>query len=446
MPKNEIDYSNTIIYKITCNDSNITDKYVGHTTNFVQRKYAHKDSCVNEKSSNHKCKLYETIRQKGGWSNWKMEIINFFNCKDHYEARIKEQESFVLLNANLNSIEPVPNPKPKIKNVIEPKIKQTINCEKCKVNFTNLKLLEIHNTTKKHLKKTDVFCHKTPNDFKCVHCDYITEHKNDFNKHCMTRKHKILTGDLPNTPSPINHVCDCGKEYKHRQSLFNHRKICQINIENNQQPAQTTLTTDVILKILKQNEELQKMLVDQSSKILELAKEGKNIINNTNNTTNNFNLNLFLNEKCKDALNITEFVNSLVVNINDLEETARLGYAEGISKIFINGLKQLDIYKRPIHCSDLKREVIYIKDQDNWEKDDDKTHLLQAIKVVGNKNIKQISEWQKVNPQFRDPESKQNDKYLSMLCNVMSGGSKEETTKNYDKIVRNIVKETVIEK
>jgi hypothetical protein len=139
-------------------------------------------------------------------------------------------------------------------------------------------------------------------------------------------------------------------------------------------------------------------------------------------------------------------VNSLVVNINDLEETARLGYAEGISKIFINGLKQLDICKRPIHCSDLKREVLYIKDQDNWSKDDDKTHLIQAIKVVGNKNIKQISEWQKVNPHFRDPESKQNDQYLSMLCNVMSGGSKEETTKNYDKIVRNIVKETVIDK
>ena len=117
-----------------------------------------------------------------------------------------------------------------------------------------------------------------------------------------------------------------------------------------------------------------------------------------------------------------------------------------ISKIFVNGLKQLDVYKRPIHCSDLKREVLYIKDQDNWEKDDDKTHLLQAIKVVGNKNIKQISEWQKINPQFKDPESKQNDKYLSMLCNVMSGGTQEETSKNYDKIVRNIVKETVIDK
>jgi hypothetical protein len=274
----------------------------------------------------------------------------------------------------------------------------------------------------------------------------------------VTRKHidtyKILTNSnefyAENANVTNNYVCECGKEYKHRQSLWNHKKKCiteepEQKVEAVQQPPQ--ITTDVVLQILKQNEDLQKLLVDQTNKIMEMAKEGKNIINNnTNNTTNNFNLNLFLNEKCKDAINITDFVNSLVVTINDLEETARIGYAEGISKIFVNGLKQIDVYKRPIHCSDLKREVLYIKDQDNWEKDDDKTHLLQAIKVVGNKNIKQISEWQKINPHFKDPESKQNDKYLAMLCNVMSGGSQEETTKNYDKIVRNIVKETVIDK
>jgi len=455
MPKNEIDYSNTIIYKITCNDSNVTDKYVGHTTNFIQRKYAHKDGCINEKSSNHKCKLYETIRQHGGWSNWKMEIINFFNCKDHYEARIKEQEYFVLLNANLNSIEPVP--KPKIKNVVEPKNKQTINCETCNVNFANLTLLEIHKTTKKHKKQEllQMVTKNTPKNplFSCEPCCFISGNKKDYNRHLLTPKHLFKTQMVTtNTEKPqeiLPFICNCGNTYKYNSGLSRHKKKCIPNEQSAsaiQQP--THITTDVVLQILKQNEDLQKLLVEQTSKILELAKEGKSIINNTNsnNTTNNFNLNMFLNEKCKDAINITDFVNSLVVTINDLEETARIGYAEGISKIFINGLKQLDIYKRPIHCSDLKREVLYIKDQDTWEKDEDKTHLLQAIKVVGNKNIKQINEWQKVNPHFKDPESKQNDKYLAMLCNVMSGGSKEETAKNYDKIVRNIVKETVIEK
>lgn len=288
--------------------------------------------------------------------------------------------------------------------------------------------------------------------FSCEKCDYHTSKKSSYDDHLLTAKHNLAM--FSNEKSAIlgsKFMCpNCCKEYKDNSGLWRHKKKCIAPEQNGQATNQSLqITTDVVLQILKQNEDLQKLLVEQTTKLMELAKEGKNIINNTNNTnntTNNFNLNVFLNEKCKDAINITDFVNSLVVTINDLEETARLGYAEGISKIFVNGLKQLDVYKRPIHCSDLKREVLYIKDQDNWEKDDDKAHLLQAIKVVGNKNIKQITEWQKINPHFKDPESKQNDKYLTMLCNVMSGGSQEETAKNYDKIVRNIVKETVIEK
>jgi len=296
-------------------------------------------------------------------------------------------------------------------------------------------------------KKLPKICSK----FFCENCDYHTNKKSSYDDHLLTAKHNSAI--FSNEKSAVlcsKFVCpNCCKEYKDNSGLWRHKKKClpeQNSQATNQQPFQ--ITTNVVLQILKQNEDLQKLLVEQTTKFMELAKDGKNIINsnNTNNTTNNFNLNLFLNEKCKDAINITDFVNSLVVTINDLEETTRLGYAEGISKIFVNGLKQLDVYKRPIHCSDLKREVLYIKDQDSWEKDDDKTHLLQAIKVVGNKNIKQISEWQKINPHFKDPESKQNDKYLSMLCNVMSGGSQEETSKNYNKIVKNIIKETVIVK
>lgn len=294
--------------------------------------------------------------------------------------------------------------------------------------------------------------------YSCNICDYHTSKKSSYDDHLLSAKHNLAI--IRNQKIAIacaKFICpNCSKIYKDNSGLWRHKKKCITNdqsIETQQPPNETTqqptISTDVVLQILKQNEDLQKLLIEQTSKIMEMAKDGKNIINSnntTNNTTNNFNLSVFLNEKCKDAINITDFVNSLVVTINDLEETARLGYAEGISKIFVNGLKQLDVYKRPIHCSDLKREVLYIKDQDNWEKDDDKTHLLQAIKVVGNKNIKQISEWQKINPQFKDPESKQNDRYLSMLCNVMSGGTQEETSKNYDKIVRNIVKETVIDK
>ena len=130
-----------------------------------------------------------------------------------------------------------------------------------------------------------------------------------------------------------------------------------------------------------------------------------------------------------------------------MEETARVGYAEGISKIFIKGLKDLDIYKRPIHCSDLKREVLYIKDQDAWEKEDEnKGKITHAIKIVGNNNIKLINNWQKENPKYNDPDSKQNDKYIKILLNSMSGSTKEEQVNNVNKVIKNVSKEVVINK
>jgi hypothetical protein len=260
--------------------------------------------------------------------------------------------------------------------------------------------------------------------------------------------------------------CICGKQFAHRQSLSIHRKKCPEKCpekcpkkqENFEQP----ITTELVMKLIQQNQNLQdklydvlqdqqNMLQDQQNKMFELAKDNKNITNNTtNNTTNNntqFNLNVFLNEKCKDALNLTDFVDSLNVKLKDLEYTAKTSYAEGISQIFINGLTTLNVHERPIHCSDSKREVLYIKEQNLWEKEDiDKTKLTKAIKTIGNKNMKQISEWQKAYPEYNDPSSKQNDKYMKMICNAMSGSTKEESDKNYEKIIRNIAKEVIIDK
>jgi hypothetical protein len=146
-------------------------------------------------------------------------------------------------------------------------------------------------------------------------------------------------------------------------------------------------------------------------------------------------------------MNIMDFVSQLQVGIKDLEDTGRLGFAEGISKIFINGLKQMDVSDRPIHCSDFKRETLYIKDKDQWSKDnEDKSVLTNAIKHVAHKNIKQISVWTKDHPEYNDSTSKQNDKYLKIVSESMSGSSQEETNKNYIKIIKNIVKETLIDK
>jgi len=243
--------------------------------------------------------------------------------------------------------------------------------------------------------------------------------------------------------SSVPYMCCCGKMFAYRQSLSVHKKKCCKNSISNDNHI---LTKEFIVQLLNQNQELQQMLQDQTNKMYELAKEGKNITNTTHQN-NHFSLNVFLNETCKDAINLMDFVESLQVKLKDLENTARLGYAEGISNIFINGLNDLEVHKRPIHCSDFKREILYIKDQDLWEKEDaDKPKLTKAIKIIGSKHMNQIGEWQKVNPDYNNPDSKESDRYMKMICNVMSGSTKEEQAANIQKVIRNVAKEVVINK
>ena len=182
----------------------------------------------------------------------------------------------------------------------------------------------------------------------------------------------------------------------------------------------------------------------------ELAKN-QNITNNNNNinTTNNnqFNINLFLNEKCKDALSLTQFIDSLKLTVSDLEETGRLGFINGISRIFIKGLKELDITMRPLHCTDGKRETVYIKDVDKWEKEnDDKTTLKKAIKQIERKNIKLLPIWQQQNPDFHILDTKANDEYVKISLSSLGACEKEEIEKQNEKIIRNVLREVVLDK
>jgi hypothetical protein len=191
--------------------------------------------------------------------------------------------------------------------------------------------------------------------------------------------------------------------------------------------------------------------MEQNQKIMELAKTNTTIINNnttnTNNSNNTFNLNVFLNEHCKDAISITEFINSLKLTIADLEETGKLGYVGGITRIFLNGLRELDMYTRPVHCTDLKRETIYIKDAGTWEKDDEnKTKINHAIKKVANKNLMLLAEWQKQNPNYEDLDSKEYEEYYNMAVQSTGAYSKEEQEKQDEKILRNVLKEVVLER
>jgi hypothetical protein len=247
------------------------------------------------------------------------------------------------------------------------------------------------------------------------------------------------------------YVCDkCEKKYNDRAGLWRHKKKCVNKL------IQTLDDIDPIKFLQMENKEIIGLLkmqiqsqTSQNELIHALAAKVGTSVSHSNNHNNNktFNLQFFLNETCKDAINMSDFVDSIKVQLSDLETTGQLGYVEGISKIFLKNLNGLNSHQRPIHCSDFKREILYIKDDDQWTKEDDNKNKLQhAIKMVASKNIKQIPEWVKSNPDCYNSESKVNDKYMKIVFNSMSGSTEEEQHSNLQKIIKNVVKEVVINK
>jgi hypothetical protein len=306
--------------------------------------------------------------------------------------------------------------------------------------------------------------------FFCVCCQYKTRNKKDYDRHLNTPKHSKKTQLLqnttenttknPNLPHILpqinynNYNCGCGKSYKHHSSLWLHKKKCNftpdkiiINVDD-PQSTNNQHSTDLILELLKQNKEFKELIIEQNKQMLEMSKN-VSITNNSNNITQNnnkFNLQVFLNETCKDALNLSEFLESLVLTLTDFENFGLLGYCGGISNILVNGLNKLDISKRPIHCSDLKREVIHIKNNDTWHKDENKEQMIKVIKAIEDKNIKQMSLWGKANPEYKDPNHKKSDLYTKLIDNSLSDSDKEKALKNYNKIIRTVVKEILVDK
>jgi len=250
--------------------------------------------------------------------------------------------------------------------------------------------------------------------------------------------------------SQNEYTCKCGKKYRDNSGLWKHKKKCtpeKSTVNNNCEPF--NVTPELVIEIIKQNQELQKQNNELQKQMLEVIKNGTHSNNTTHTNSHNksFNLQFFLNEECKDALNIAEFVSSIKVQLEDLETTGRLGYVEGVSRIINRNLNDLDQTKRPIHCSDAKREVLYIKKDDQWVKENEtKPILTKAIKQIANENIKQIGEWKKKYPDCTDSDSRKNDLYLNIVSNAMSGTTVEEQSTNYEKIISKVAKEVVIEK
>ena len=286
-------------------------------------------------------------------------------------------------------------------------------------------------------------------EFYCEICDFKSCKLSNYEIHLKTKKHWYrVTGNKMETKQLKKNekiLCECGKKYTTNSGLWKHKKNCNYKICDDdysnktmdQLPKDFKLTPQMFYDLLKQNNELQKSLIAMTQD--KAPTTITNCGNNNNNKT--FNLQIYLNETCKDALNISDFVNQIQLTISDLEETGKLGYAEGISRVFLKNLNGIDSTQRPIHCSDSKRETLYIKEADEWHKEDESKPLLtKAIKEIANKNIKKITEWQKLHPEYNNPESKQNDKYMQIVLNSMSGSTKEEAEKNYGKIINNFIK------
>jgi hypothetical protein len=278
--------------------------------------------------------------------------------------------------------------------------------------------------------------------FHCKWCDYKTSKKSNFDAHNLTAKH--LKANFGLMKANEKFACDfCNAKFTHQSSCCRHKKKCSKyhTIENVQ--ANEPTEKELIMMLIKQNSQL----IEQNATLV------KNGINNTttnshNNHSNNktFNLQFFLNETCKDAMNLTDFVNSIQLQLSDLERVGDSGYVKGISDIIINNLNDLDVTQRPVHCADKKREVLYIKHEDKWEKEnEDKNNIRQAIRRVANKNSNLLLEFKEIHPECKNHNSKYSDQYNKMIIEAY-GGTGDNDREKENKIIHNIAKNVIINK
>jgi hypothetical protein len=323
---------------------------------------------------------------------------------------------------------------------------------------------------------------KIPKKFECDTCNYICSNKKDYTKHKLTAKHKMLTNFNKNPQIIVKaYTCSCGKIYKQAPSLTRHKKKCNIIvkqghvteetiIDESYQPNSLIMQDNILNDLMKQNEILQEFIIEHKKEkeehkkekeehkkekeehkkeIEKLSEQISNISTVTNNkTTNNnnkFNLNFFLNTQCKDAMSIQSFMENLQLGCKELEHMGDVGYLTGMIDIFNNTLGNMDIYKRPLHCTDLKREVLYFKQGTDWEKDsDDKQHLKKLIKNVESKNYHNLQEWQNDHPDSRECDTRENQHYMKIATEALGGADFNKDSIYLSKIMKHILKDVIV--
>ena len=314
----------------------------------------------------------------------------------------------------------------------------------------NNHIVTIHNIEPMITDNTDNFSPNSRQYYLCNKCDYKCIKRSDYLKHCKTKKHNKVV-------DVSSFVYECGKTYKHRQSLHSHRLLCKRRKSDNntykQEPVQDQPdNTTLIVELLKQNQEFKDLIIEERKEfqklILEMAgKAGNNTNSHNTNSHNKFNLNLFLNEKCKDAITMNDFIHNMEVTVDDFINTGNVGFVDGISKVIVDRMREMEMHTRPMHCTDLKRETIYIKDSEKWEKDDDKRMLRNAVKYVAKKNHAQLRTWfDNSQPKVDQIGTEEYENYFQYYKAALGGCGKEEDMKFEDKIMKNVMKETTIDK
>ena len=410
MPKVKINYAEMIFYKISCLSPNITKVFIGHTTNVNQRKHILKKQTQSE---TYYSDMIDFIKNSGGWENWILQILEKYECKTHIDIVLREIHHSDMFNKKTSVV--VDN-------------NEDCNSSDGGINGNNG---SVKNKSKSKSKSSDN--NAADKIFICNHCNYRCFKSKHFKQHLITRKHL----DEVQNGTALSSSLSSLKTSEDKKELEFYINECDDESSENK--------NELILQLLKDNESMKIFMKEQNDMLKEMIANHNNTTTTTNirhkNIKQKFNINIFLNEQCKDAINLCDFIKSLKVTFHDLEITRDKSLEESVSTIMLRGLKELDVYKRPIHCTDQKRDVMYIKDEQKWEKDDGNVKLKESIDTLSKKQMYTLKELRDSDPEIKTNDDKR-DKFLVTMNHV----STPITEINGKKMIKTIGKEIFIDK
>ena len=409
MPKVKINYAEMIFYKISCLSPNITKVFIGHTTNVNQRKHILKKQTQSE---TYYSDMIDFIKNSGGWENWILQILEKYECKTHIDIVLREIHHSDMFNKKTSVV--------------------VDNNEDC--NSSDGGNVNVNNGSVKNKSKSISNINNAADKiFICNHCNYRCFKSKHFKQHLITRKHL----DEVQNGTALSSSLSSLKTSEDKKELEFYINECDDESSENK--------NELILQLLKDNESMKIFMKEQNDMLKEMIANHNNTTTTTNirhkNIKQKFNINIFLNEQCKDAINLCDFIKSLKVTFHDLEITRDKSLEESVSTIMLRGLKELDVYKRPIHCTDQKRDVMYIKDEQKWEKDDGNVKLKESIDTLSKKQMYTLKELRDSDPEIKTNDDKR-DKFLVTMNHV----STPITEINGKKMIKTIGKEIFIDK